>query len=209
MTEDDITRENEFIFSTSSYKSLNELHIIKNKTYIYTKTESFMSKSIFSFIYSLIEVNHDNKIFYFIAFTYTNSVDGDSIYLKKFGFKSFNLDDINNYGNIIINDNNRNRIIHLFNLEDLKTLVLVHNKNDNYIACKFYDYNLNEQGSELKLDSNVGGVFFKSVQIPDNQRAFIIFFNNNPYEFYINIYQFSKDIENSIIKTDILLSQTT
>ena len=212
VTEDDLNKENEFIFSTSSYNSLTELYIIKNKTYIYTKTSDFMGHEIYSFIYSIVEVNYSNKIFYFIAFTFNN---GDNIYIKKFGFKSFSFDDINDYNNagITIGDNNKNRIVNLFNLENLLTLVLIYIRNNNNLILKFYDYNLNVQGNEINLgtinNNKAEGVFFKSVQLPNNQRAFMIYYNGNADELYLNVYKFNKNNDNSISKTDILTSKTS
>ena len=48
VTENDLTRENQFLFSTSSYGSLTELHIMENRTYTYARTKTFMDKQIFS-----------------------------------------------------------------------------------------------------------------------------------------------------------------
>ena len=47
VTEDDLTRENEFIFSTSSYDSLTELHDIKDKNYIQYVTLSYPGPKFF------------------------------------------------------------------------------------------------------------------------------------------------------------------
>ena len=60
VTKDDLTRENEFLFSTSSYGSLTELHMIHNKTYTFTSTESFVGEMIFFFFFSLVEVEINN-----------------------------------------------------------------------------------------------------------------------------------------------------
>ena len=69
VTEDDLTKQNEFLFSISSYGSLTELHMINNKTYTFTKTNTFVGETIFSFQYSMVEVEYNSKIFYFIGFT--------------------------------------------------------------------------------------------------------------------------------------------
>ena len=61
VTEDDLTKENEFLFSTSSYGSLTELHMINNRTYIYTKTNTFFGEMIFSFQYSMVEVEYNSN----------------------------------------------------------------------------------------------------------------------------------------------------
>ena len=214
VTEDDLTRENEYLFSTSSYNSLTELHNIKNKDYIYTKTTSFFGKTIYSFKYDIVEVIYESKIFYFIAFTYSSSANGDCICIKKFGFKSFSLTDINNYNNTgtTIADNNSNRIVNLFVLDNLEILVLVYDKSGNFLTLKFYDYNLNIQGNEISLgyitSKDTDGIFFKSVELPDNKRIFMFYLNNNADPLYLNIYQFTKNSNNLISKTDILTTST-
>ena len=137
-TEDDLKRENEILFSISSYNSLTELHFINNKTYTYTKTTSFVSRTLFSFQYNMVEVEYNNKIFYFIAFTHSSSDErnGDLIDIKKFGFKSFSFSDYNSYSNKVetIKDNHDDRIVHLFVLKNFTTLGLLYDRkidNDN------------------------------------------------------------------------------
>ena len=212
VTENDLTRENEFLFSTSSYDSLTELHIINNKSYARTKTTSFVNHIIFSFQYDMVEIEYNSKIFYFLAFTYSSASNrnGDYIDIKKFGFKSFSFADINTYNNKVttITDNHDNRIVNLFALKDLTTLVLVYTKkSNNQITLKFYDYDLNSQGSDISLGSinivdpnnrDKDGVFFKSVELPENKRAFMIYYSGNANELYLNIYQFDKN-GNSIL----------
>ena len=104
VTEDDLQRTNEYLFSTSSYESLTELHDMENEKYIYVNTSDFMGKSIFSFQYSMVEVEYNSKIFYFIGFTHssTDKQNGDRLDIKKFGFKSFNLTDIHSYTQITL-----------------------------------------------------------------------------------------------------------
>ena len=44
VTKNDSTRENEYLFSTSSYGSLTELHKMEDRTYTIAKTKTFMDK---------------------------------------------------------------------------------------------------------------------------------------------------------------------
>ena len=83
--ESDTERNNEFLFSTSSYDSLTELYIIHNQTYIYEKTSTILKKNNFSFRYSMVEVIKDNEVFYFIGFTHssTDKQLGDRLDIKK------------------------------------------------------------------------------------------------------------------------------
>ena len=189
--EDDLTRENEFLFSTSSYDSLTELHIISNKTYTYAKTTSFVGKEIYSFQYPMVEVKYNDKIFYFIGITFVRLTDrhGDSIYIKKFGFNSFSLSDINTYNSktLTLEDNYDNRIFHMFAIEEFESLIVFYLKktnNDIYLIFKSYDYDLGLHGGENNIDKitivandnskgeEKDGVFFKSVGLPGNKRGF-------------------------------------
>ena len=100
VTKKDLTRENEFLFSTSSYGSLTELHNNYDKTYTITSTKRFMGVQIYSFQYSMVEVEYNEEIFYYIAITYTSSsdpkpqIEGDYLKIKKFGFNSFSFNDV-------------------------------------------------------------------------------------------------------------------
>ena len=223
-TEDDLNRESEILFSISSYDSLTELHFINNKTYTYTKTTNFVSRTLFSFQYNMVEVEHNNKIFYFIAFTHSSvsTRNGDNIDIKKFGFKSFSFNDVNTYSNkvVTIYDNHDDRIVHLFVLKNFQTLALIHDRkdnNNNYLTLKFYDYDLNSRGSDIDLgsisykgkNSDGDGAFFKSVELPDNQRAFILYYDTNAEKLHIKIFKFSQNSDNSISKSEILSSYTT
>ena len=101
----------------------------------------------------MVEVIKDNKVFYFLGFTHssTDKQLGDRLDIKKIGFKSYSLSNINYYKNITIDYNQDNRIINIFTLNDFDILVLVYIRNDGYLKFKFYDYDLVEQGSEQSL----------------------------------------------------------
>ena len=188
VVKNDKERKNEFLFSTSSYDSLTELHIIHNKTYIYKKTSDFMEKNIFSFQYSMVEAEKNNEIFYFIGFTHSSDGEqkGDRLDIKKIGFNSFDLNNITYYKTLTIDYNIDNRIVHLFTLKDFEILVLVYITNDRYLKFKFYDYDLTEKGTEQNLFSitmelegenarDRNGVFFKSVELPEQLRELLPF----------------------------------
>ena len=216
VTENDNERKNEFLYSTSSYDSLTELHMIENQTYIYDKTSNFMGKSIFSFQYSMVEVNKDNNIFYFIGFTHSSSdsQNGDRLDIKKIGFNSFSLKDVNYYKNLTIDYNQDNRILNLFIIENFEILVLVYIRNDINLKFKYFDYDLVEQESEQSLfkltmettgddarDRN--GIFFKSVELPEEKRAFALYEDGIGDHLYFRIYQFSNN-DNSYSASQIL-----
>ena len=188
--------------------------------YVYAKTTTFLGKLIFSFRYSMVEVKYNNEIFYFIGFTHSNpNQNGDLIDIQKIGFKSFSLTDYHSTVPNALNINKYNRIVNLFVLENYTTLVLVYINRNNYLFCKFFNYNLIEQGSEINIgyltmehgNSNSrdkDGVFFKSVELPDNQRAFALFYNGIGDNFHFQIYKFSKN-GNSFSTTLIISSKTS
>ena len=217
--ENDLSRENEYLFSTSSYESLTELHIMENRSYIYDTTKNFMGNNIFSFQYSLVEVNYSGSIFYFIGYTYSyDDNSGNLLDIKKFGFKSFNLKDYDNIKTITIDYNLDNRIVIIFLLQDLEALVLMYIKNDKKLYFKFYDYNLDQKGDIWLADLTLhyegdnaqdrDGIFFKSVNLPGNKRAFCFYLNGDGQYLYFRIYDFSKNSDSSFSISTILSTHT-
>ena len=63
---DETNREKEYLFSTSSYRSLTELHDLENDNYVSEYSDDFNGKRIFSFVYSLFKTNLDNYNFLFL-----------------------------------------------------------------------------------------------------------------------------------------------
>ena len=211
-TENDINRENEMLFSTSSYNSLTELHLIQNRTYTYAKSKTFLDKNIYSFQYSLVEAVSSSNIFYFIGFTYSDDdQSGNKLYIKKFGLKSFSLSDYNSYQTASIDYNKNCRILNLFVLSNFETLVLVYINNNDKLYFKFYDYDLNDKNKDIEVGSlaitNRDGIFFKSVELPDNKRAFSLYFDGKGEFLFFNIYEFSKSGD-TYSKTEILSTST-
>ena len=201
---------------------MTELHNIENRDYIYNKTKTFMGKLIFSFQYSMVEAQKNDKIFYFVGFTYgSNSEDnGDRLDIKKIGFKSFNLNDYHHYKTITINYNRNNRILNLFVIKNFEILVLTYITNNKYLKFKFYDYNLDAKGSEYDFgvltftdDGQVNpphrdGVFFKSVELPETRRAIAFYYNGNGQYLYFKIFKFDKNSDNTCSTTEILETRT-
>ena len=169
--EDDTERGKQYLFSTSAYDTLTELHDIEAGTYKVASTRPFWDVGvldIFSYQYSFMEIQENNKNIYFLAFTQHESdqieernPDGSinkkdyskTITIKKFGIKSFDLNDYHKIVTKNIYDNFNNRIVSAFIMEQSNIIVLFYLKsfdtnfkdfkNAKY-AIKFYDYNLNE-----------------------------------------------------------------
>ena len=206
--EDDTERGKQYLFSTSAYDTLTELHDIEAGTYKVASTRPFWEVGvldIFSYQYSFMEIQENNQNIYFLAFTQHESdqieernTDGSinkkdyskTITIKKFGIKSFDLNDYHKIGTKNIYDNFNNRIVSAFIMEQSNIIVLFYLKsfdanfkdfkNAKY-AIKFYDYNLNEK-NEIVLSENyvsdpkIGeGMFFKGLYIKENYAAFLYY----------------------------------
>jgi len=64
--ENDLTRNKEYLFSTSTYDSLTELHDLQNNKYTSRATRSiFNTLDIFSYEFSLIELKEANLFYCF------------------------------------------------------------------------------------------------------------------------------------------------
>ena len=102
--EDDINKNNQYLFSTSSYDTLTELYQINENNINYKVKGSIQFLNIidiFSYQYSLMELQKNNKNIYFCVFTEheTDQIKIDNewkdysmtINIKKFVLKSFYL----------------------------------------------------------------------------------------------------------------------
>ena len=104
-----------------------------------------------------------------------------------------------------------NRILNLFVLKDLETLVLMFIKTDDKLYFKFFNYNLEAKGDEMWIadvtNFNGDGLFFKSVELPGNKRAFSLYKDGNGAYLYFIIYEFFKNGD-TYSKTEIISTQT-
>ena len=177
--EKDFNRNKEYLFSTSTWDSLTELHDIENDTYVSRGTRNiFETLDIFSYEFSLIELKESNQMSYFVVFTEheADKVDNKD-YSKKFKIVKFKLTSYNlNTGYYKLaeytNWNNFNdRIVSPFLLENHDLLAVFYLNNERKYKVAYYDYNLGSQGEyELyntgstidELDPG-NGVYFKAI----------------------------------------------
>ena len=86
----------EYVFSTSAYASVSELHDFENDKYLVADTDTFLGKRIFSYVYNIMEATEDGKTIYFIFYStpVTNPDDdnGERFVIKKMKFTEFKLD---------------------------------------------------------------------------------------------------------------------
>ena len=196
--EDDINKDKEYLFSTSSYDTLTELHDIENDKSVTKGTLEFWNIiDIFSYQYSLFELRQNNKNIYFCIFT-QHEIDQIKInnelkdYSKtytimKFSFTSFDLENYKLLKSLNNTNNFNDRIISAFLMESQEILVVFYLKSygTNYVDAKyaiiFYDYDLNEKNeiiitNDYISDSRSGeGVFFKGLCIKGDYAAFIYY----------------------------------
>ena len=202
-TENDINRDKQYLFTTSSYTTLTELHDLDEGTYKVRGTLAFWNIiDIFSYQYSLFGYQKDYKNIYFCVFTqhesykvtityndgHTEKKDHSRTFtIKKFSFNSF---DLNNYNEIVTlnnTDNFNNRVISSFIMEADEILVVFYmkrtdtsNENAKY-AIIFYDLDLNQINENIISQNNItqprpgDGVFMKGFYLKEKYAAFLYF----------------------------------
>ena len=201
--ENDINKDKQYLFSTSSYETLTELHDLKEDIYTVKFTLSFWKIiDIFSYQYSLFGFQKDNKNIYFCVFTQhetdkVNITNDDGSFelkdysktftIKKFGLTSFDLENYHEIYDLNNTNNFNDRIISSFIMEQNEILVVFYMKRvdaSNLIAkfaIIFYDLDLNEKNEIIISKNNIedprpgDGVFLKGLFLKDNYAAFIYF----------------------------------
>ena len=190
--ENDIDKEAQYLFSTSSFQTLTELYDMKTNNYHVKSSSDFIGNVIFSFQFQMLETIIDNKNIYFLLYIYEDSGQGNLITIKKFGFTSFSLANYDDIQSITINNNCNTRIISSYIVEEKELIALFFVKQTNKLVVSFYNFTLGDKGIEQQIASlsniNPGlGIFFKSVYLT-NLKAVLVYFqdgNKEGFEFLI------------------------
>ena len=168
------------------------------------------------------------NIFYFLIYIYQvpssdpNDRDfGRNIVIKSFSFSGFDFKQISNYPEIVLHNNNNNRITSSLILDNYNVLVLFFMSYSNIGTICAYTYKINppvlENGPVISnigtyTDNDVGnGLFFKACFLMDVYVGFINFINPVFYTFKILEYQpgsFTFNEKISYSETNIYLSHT-
>jgi len=218
----DINRNKEYLFSTSTWDSLTELHDLENNKYTSRGTRNiFDTLDIFSYEFSLIELKESNQISYFIAFTEheVDKKDGKDYSKKfkihKFKFTSFDLN--NGYQKLAeyIDWNNYNdRIVSAFLLENHNLLAVFFIKNDQNYYIHYFDYNLNYKAEYSFYDTDSGyyeldpgnGVYFKAIYLKDDKVIFLFYCSRTKdYKLKLRVKKFNssdKSFQENILSYD-------
>ena len=191
---DDTSKQKEYIFSTSIWTTVTELHDLETGISKYWDTVSFWDiVEIFSYEINLFELKEGNEMHYFCAFTqhetnkiYLNGKYDD--YSKTFSIRKFSITDFNTYsilGKVDYGANYNSRMISCFLVPDWEDIVVfflkaadTEYKNAHYYIA-FYYYNLNFR-NEIEKDwieePNSGvGVFFRGFYLNERWCAFMYF----------------------------------
>ena len=182
--EDDINKDNQYLLSISTYQTLAELYNFQNDNYVVRKTENFIGNEIYSFQFSLLETQIDNKNIYFCIYTHLNGTEGNLYTIKKFGFTNFSLTSYHDIQNLQLNNNLNNRIQSCLIIDEEKIIVIFFIKAKERLAVSFFDFDLNPKGQEQQIcelsNTNLGtGIFFKSIYLDKKNLGLILFKDGN------------------------------
>ena len=197
--------DEEYIFSTSAYASVSELHDLENDKYLVADTETFLGRRIFSYVYNILEADEDGKTVYFIFYTSPKDNPDDNnglrIVIKKLKFTEFKLDYTTSHIDIFSETKHNDRVICGFILENDQTLGILFialGNNLAYYDVRFFSYSLTEIGSSIRLynkeisDPEHGhGKYLQAIHLKDNVVAFF-YFHTDGTPLKLQVLHFSK-----------------
>ena len=217
-TKYDINKEKEYLFSTSSYQSLTELHDLENDSYKTRYSDNFNGNRIFSFTFSLLGKTISNQNYYFLIFTSPSnknnpeSEDGSLYIIKKFALTGFDLESYDNSKSIEVSKFG-DRVISGFIMDEESAIVILflNNVNNNaQYTIRFYDFDLNKIGNDLVNWDEVlikgtnivehMGIYSNSIYLRDKIGLFI-FIHKSKLNF--QCFKFNKANDNNYQKTDV------
>ena len=189
--ENDINKEKGYLFSTSSYITATELHDLEIDNYTVMTTKYFMGFEIYGFVFPLLEARYNNSNIYFCIFNNINY--GRRFSIRRFGFKSFDLD-TNDIGKIKTETYSHTvRIISAFIMEEDDILVVFYMNSTYWYNLNLYDFDLNLLEEKISLNMKVVdpfmyGLFFKGIYLKEKYSALIYFLeHNNGMNLYLEI----------------------
>ena len=191
----DTKKQYQYIFSTSIWTTVTELHDIAENRSTYWDTIPFWNiVEIFSYEINILELQEDNEMHYIAVFTQhetdKRTVDGKEYdYSKTWSMRKFKFNSLNSYSLIGEGVNNRNnynsRMISSFIVYEWQKIVIFFLKKADevytnaYYTIAFYSYELTwlkEEQKELVNNANSGnGIFFRSFLIKNRWAAFVYF----------------------------------
>ena len=190
----DTNKEKEYIFSTSIWTTVTELHDLETGISKYWNTKTFWDIiEIFSYEINIFELKENDEMHYVCAFTQHESykivISNEEIdFSMTYSLRKFAFDDFNTYKIIAKEDNTDNynsRMISCFIIPEWHDIVVFYlkaadnNYKDAYYAIDFYHYNLVKKNTVQKdkvEEPNSGvGIFFRAFHLKERWAAFIYF----------------------------------
>ena len=225
-SKNDINKETEYLFSTSSYESWTELHDLESNTFVTKNSDSFNNdKRLFAYVFSLFGKTIDNKNYYFLLFTSDTNVGderGELYILRKYAFSGFNLDVIDKTQIEIAKFSDR--VISGFIMDEENVIVIYFlnkftesGRTKAQYTIRFYDYELNKVGDDLvnyndKMTEGENddlkekyGIYSNSIYLKDKYGLFIYFFHYkslNQMKFIFHCFKFKKEGSSYINELD-------
>ena len=224
----DTNKEKEYLFSINPEYSTVELYYFNNNNsthYLWNFYNFFnldVNDYIFPYKYVLFEVKKEST--YFIAFIPKIRVYEDMInvtFVKKFRFKSFNIDGYEELNSLKYEEDYLyNRIINIFFMEDFGTFAILICGDRYYnnmvdieyygkCAFKFYNHNLRDLNYANYIDQlddilydflpSEGDLFFKSIYLKNQYVIFAYYF-----DFYLDFMLIKINYQTELKKVSII-----
>ena len=146
-----------------------------------------MGFQIYGFVFSLLEAKSDNKNIYFCIFnhgTSGNTDNGQQFSVKKFGIKTFNLDNSDVAKIKTVSYNRFNRIVSGFIMEEDDIIVVFYMDPTPKYYLNYYDFELNILAEKIDINMNIqdpfyDGIFFKGIYLKEKYSALMYFLKHN------------------------------
>ena len=213
MSDDD--EDKEYLFSTSTYISLTELHDITSTTHYTWLTEDFFSsKYIFSYQYSLLNIA-GTKTYFAIFVPFDSYIDNNPdnaqskyYYIRKFSFTSFGQNKPYNLIKSKDVENYNDRIVSGYLLDSYSRLAILYIHRDSKFKVECYDFDLNLKNTleiaTLTKQHPGEGVFCKSIFIEDRYGAIAYYSDGDSHDsLQFRIIKYESDSLSIIFKKDI------
>jgi hypothetical protein len=191
----DTNKEKEYLFSTSIYTTVTELHDIEGNRSLYWNTTSFWQIcEIFSYEINILDLPENGENHYLCAFTqhenHKRMFNGELYdYSTTFSLRKFKFDTFGSFSilgtKVNYTSNYNSRMISAFIVYDMEIIVVFFLKKidadfvDSRYTLAFYNYDLEWKNEEDKgfvsKPESGNGIFFRSFLIKDKWAAFIYF----------------------------------
>ena len=179
----DLDKENEYLMSLSSWRTVGELFNIENDEYSLIESTNFFEHSdgTYSYIFQILEANYQNKNIYFCIYVTTTQETNTIAIIKIKRFELLNTNFEYNGATPIEESIIISRITSSIIFEKYNALALIYWSYDSQsIKLNLYSYDLNllkestSISEEISLVSGIGdGFFFKSCYLQYEYAAFV------------------------------------